>query len=276
MINDSFVVKYSGMDADQHRLPAYEAGVSIQGIARSVTMVTAYLATGRIRRNAPFDSEIDVFIRPLRPGSLDTVYQIVSQVDPVITLGNITLGVTSIFIYDTKKLVFNRVTGHHIQPQSPELLELERLRRGDISALEDAVEPALVQAHRIIGAGSNNIVIFGDHNRIVFNGQTKEYINASEVEQNVNQKRVSIASYNANQRTGRLYDFEFQKTVPFSLARDASQKSAVAIARSLTRYAGDQDSNLEIVFQKVVAPDSRIKKYIISRATIARIESDSG
>jgi hypothetical protein len=50
----------------------------------------------------------------------------------------------------------------------------------------------------------------------------------------------------------------------------------VAIARSLTRYAGDQDSNLEIVFQKVVAPDSRIKKYIISRATIARIESDSG
>lgn len=267
MISEELHVTYQGGVADEHKLPAYEGAMSIRGVARSITMVTTYLGTGRIRKNAPFESPIDVYLRPLRPGSLDTAYQIISSIDPTIVASGLTLSVTGSLIYDTMKLVFGRVIGQDSKPNSKDLKDLDRYRGGDLSALEDTVEPALVDAHRVIGHGSNNIVIIGHGNSIVFDRQTKEYITSSRVDEKVETKEVSIASYNANDKSGRVYDFDEKKTIPFKIDRNATKNSAVAIAQCLAKYTKGEESKVIIKYSRILAPDNRVKRFVIYRAS---------
>jgi hypothetical protein len=271
-MNEELLVKYEGHVADSNMLPAYEGSLSIQGVSRSITLVATYIGTGKVRKNAPFESPVSVFLRPARPGSFETIYQVVSDPNVQFVAGNIVIGVTASFFHDAIKVIFNRVTGRDSKPKHASLRELERKRGGDIAALEDAVEPALIHAHRIIGAGSNNIVIFGDNNQIVFDHQTKEYITTSIDDNRLESKDVSVASYNANTKSGRVYDFDFERTVPFALAHEASNRSAVAIANCLTQYTRGEDSKVAITFKKVLAPDGKVKKFIITKAKRSKRE----
>lgn len=65
---------FTGDEAVRNQLPAYEGSKSIQGVARSLVLVSHYLATGEVRQRAPFTSSIKVLIQPSRPGSFDTVF----------------------------------------------------------------------------------------------------------------------------------------------------------------------------------------------------------
>jgi hypothetical protein len=262
-----FRVKYEGLYADQHLLPAHEGTMSIHGIARSLTLVTTYLSTGKVRKHAPFESPVGLFLKPARAGSFDTIYQLVAHPDLKVVIGDLTIGVSAALIYDAIRVVFSRVTGTAAEPQTKSAERLFRQRPGDIAALEDAVEPSLREAHRVIGTGSNNIVIFGNHNQIVFDRGTKDYITQSIMSEELESKEVSIASYHANNKSGRVYDFEFSRTIPFSLSSRAPKASALAIARSLTQYVGGQESKVLITYRKILAPDGKVKKYIIERAT---------
>jgi hypothetical protein len=264
-----FSVKYEGLYADRNMLPAHDGALSIQGIARSLTLVTTYLATGKVKKRAPFDSPIALFLKPARTGSYDTLYHLVSDPGLQLLLTDVSVNLTSQLIYDAVKFVFNRVVGNATSPQSLPIRQLVATKGGDIAALEDAVEPSLVNAHRVIGKGSNNIYIFGDNNQITFNSATKSYITESLESEEIDTKEVSIASYNANSKMGRVYDFEFDRTIPFVLSAQAGQSSAVAIARSLTQYVGGAESRVQITYQKIYAPDGKVKKYIIKRAVRA-------
>lgn len=268
-----FVVRYEGRSADQHLLPAYEGAVSIQGISRSLTLITTYLATGKIRKNAPFESPIQLFLKPSQPGSFETIYQIVSDFPVETVIDGVALSVTGDLIYDTVKVVFNRVTGKAAKPQQKKLEELLQKKGGDFAALEDAVEPSIVMAHKVIGTGSNNIVIFGDNNKITFNGTTKDFVTAHIQDEVTEKKDVSVASYNANSKSGRVFDFEFERTVPFTIASAASKSTAVAIAWGLARYTRGEDSRVAITYNKILAPDGRVKKYIVKSAK--RVKEDA-
>jgi hypothetical protein len=220
-----------------------------------------------VRKHAPFESPIKVYLKPSQPGSFDTLYQIISVPGAQTVIGNLVLSLTGDLLYDALKMIFNQVTGRGGVPEQRQLKELARQRGGDLAALEDAVEPSLVHAHRVIGNGSNSIVIIGNNNKIVFDNGTKEFITTSIDDDKIEVKQVSVASYNVNTKSGRVYDFEFERTIPFALSSAASNRSAVAIARCLTQYTGGEDSKVAITYSKVLAPDGKVKKYIVKNAS---------
>ena len=130
-----------------------------------------------------------------------------------------------------------------------------------------------VDAHNVVGMGAANITIISGSNNIVnYNDTSKEYVRASNLIERPNVKVVSVGSFNVNTDYGRFYDFELQRTIPFTLSKDADPKTVQLLTQSLQNYAYEkklghsEKSKIAVKFLPIEATDGRIKKVIILQA----------
>jgi hypothetical protein len=251
--------KFEIEEPSSHRLPAYEGSQSIQGIARGLVLATHFAATGVVRHRAPFSSDLQVYIEPPRRGSLEAIYQIVS--DPAVQVaGTLGISVTGAFLYDFMKTIFSRSVGKSTDPSNAGVQEIDDTRSGDM----DAIEPSLRLGHKAINYGANNIVIIqGDNNVVKLDHNTKEYVERSELSQIVEEQDLSVGSFNANSGYGRVYFHDLAKTVPFIIHKEAEPGTRGAISYSLDRYANHRPSDVPVRFIRVQAADGRTKSIVI-------------
>ena len=174
-------VKFTGELADQHRLPAYAASKSLYGISRSLLLTSNYLVEGKVRQRRFKYDGYDVHLIATRQGSFETVFEVMMSTDMIAQSlsGIVGGGVTTASIIGIYGGISKRVIGK----KSPELDVLEAkgvLKSGDVGALVEAVEPAIVDAHNVVGAGASNItIISGSNNVINYNETSKEYVRTS-------------------------------------------------------------------------------------------------
>jgi hypothetical protein len=271
-MQQDFLVKFEGEMAEGHRLPAYEASKSFYGISRSLLIAMNYLDEGRVRRREFTSRGFRIDLVAQRAGSFDTFYEIITN-PALMTLGaTLGLGVAGNLLTDFLKTVFRRSVGQ-AGDASIERLETEgKLNPGDLSALEDAIEPAMREAHTAINRGAGQIIIIsGHHNVVSLDRSTKEYVWTSHVDQTIKTKLFSIASYNANQRSGRAFDFDLGKTIPFEIANDADRETFSVVLSSISSYAlrrlgDDIRSAIAIKYTSTVSAEGKIKKLLILEA----------
>lgn len=86
-------------------------------------------------------------------------------------------------------------------------------------------------------------------------------------------KLFSVASFNANQGTGRAFDLEEGRSIPFRLKPDADRLTVDTLLSSISSYTkkrrlGDDHlrSAIAIIYTCVRAVDGRVKKITIDRA----------
>ena len=259
--------KFELEEPDSHRLPAYEGAQSIQGIARGLVLTTHFAATGVVRHRSPFDSDLQVYIEPPRRGSLEAIFQIVT--DPGVQfIGGIGVAVIGNFLYDLSKTIFSRSVGKPSEPETDGVKDLEQERSGDLDALVDAVEPTLKLGHKAINSGASNIVIVqGDNNIVNSDARTKEYVEHSKKSDILERQDVGIGSFNVNSGYGRAFFHDIGKTVPFIVHRHAQPGTMAAISYSLDRYANKLPSDISIEFLRTTAPDGRTKSIVITGAS---------
>lgn len=273
---DELVVSFQGGLADEHRLPAYAASQSLYGIARSLLVVTNYLGEGKVRHRK-FDESgahgFEINLVASQPGSFQFLFEILA--DPAVhsighaVAGKIAGDLTVAFI----KSVFRRCVGEKAEPEIEKLESSGELNSGDIGALVEAIEPAMKAAHTAINHGSTTIMLIsGDNNIVNLDASTKTYVYGSRRNNRPEEKIFSIASYNANSRSGRAFDYERGMTVPFDLAAEIDRTSLRAIMKSMSDYAlrlpGDDNHNSQIAlrYNSTIAPDGRVKKIHIKKA----------
>src|ERR1035437_3935178 len=273
---DELTVSFQGGLADEHRLPAYAASQSLYGISRSLLVVTNYLGEGKVRHRK-FDESgaygFEINLVASRTGSFEFIFEILS--DPAMqTFGHAVAGkvagdLTVAFI----KSVFRRCVGEKAEPEIEKLESNGTLNSGDIGALVEAIEPAMKSAHTAVNHGATTIVLVsGDNNIVNLDASTKTYVYSSKRNDRPQEKLFSIASYNANSRSGRAYDYDRGMTVPFELSGDIDRTSLRAIMKSMSDYAlrlpGDDshDSQIAMRYDTTVAPDGRVKKMHIHKA----------
>lgn len=280
---DDLVVSFQGGLADDHRLPAYAASQSLYGISRSLLIITNYLGEGRVRKRK-FDESgahgFEINLVAQQPGSFQFLFEILA--DPAMqTIGHGVAGkvagdLTMMFI----KSVIKRCVGEKAEPEIEQLESKGELNPGDVGALVEAIEPAMKAAHTAVGHGSTNIFLISGSNNIVnLDQSTKTFVFSSTVEDRPREKIFSIASYNANSRAGRAYDYERRLTVPFDISPGVDRTTMRAIMKSMSEYAlklpgdGDSDSQIAIRYTATTAPDGRVKKIHImkARAEIANL-----
>jgi len=267
-----FEAQFQGGLADEHKLPAYLGTESLNGIARSLLIVTNYVAEGRVRyKDYKFDN-YDVNIVAIQPGSFEAVYEIVVN-NPLLSIGgSIGLGVTGNLLTDLIKTVFRRCIGKSGARSIEDLENNRALKSGDIEAIVDAIEPAIKRAHNVIGDGAHHVAIInGDNNVVKFDGASKRYVNSSILAPGYETKLFSVDNYSVNSRYGRAFDFEVGKTVPYIVNRAADRKTIQTILDSHESYAlrrlGDElSSAVAFRYRQIVSADGRVKKLVVFKA----------
>lgn len=262
-----FSARFTGGEADKHRLPAYEAGQSLHGISRSLIVLGHYLATGEVRKRYPFTPQVSIYLHPPRAGSFETLLQIVT--DPALlvfgsVLGDVSTNIAANLATDFIRHLYKRTTGQVSQPDTAIVETLENARPGDVEALADAIEPALKLAHASIGPGAQNIfIVNGDNNVVHFNEGTKRYLENERISDQVEEQDISIGSYNVNQRTGRAFFHDLGKTVPFKVLKGSPASTVPALLHSMGEYADKRPPNIRVRFVRTTAGDGTTKRINI-------------
>ena len=195
-------IKFDGEDADEHRLPAFDAAESLDGIAKSILIPTNYLVEGRVRyKNFTYDDyRIDLI--SVRPGSLDVLFNIHLNLDALKDLHELGIAVTGAFVYDFIKSVIGRAIGKSAPKAIERLEEQNLLKTGDMGALVDAIEAPVKRAHTVINRGAKKIAIIdGDSSPINLNAASKLYVQTTEINSEVRSKVVSVPSITLIQDT---------------------------------------------------------------------------
>lgn len=251
------IVSFRGRDADQGRVEAFAGIESAAGLARALTLIGHYAATGSIRHRFPFDDGVQFFLEGTEPGSFNWRIKVVA--------GTVAVGLATNGIYDLIKLVTSKAIGEEPTSLSQPVSDLNGRKSGDIDALVEAIEPALKKAHYGIGETVNEIVIQEDTSRKVvvrFNGRSKSYL-LDNVDGADSEQDVSISALNVNDRTGRAYFLDQKRTVPFRVSRDAHPRTMSVLSASLDRYANKNPAPARITFSRVEATDGRLKRLVI-------------
>ncbi|MCL7996939.1 hypothetical protein M8994_01620 [Brucella sp. 21LCYQ03] len=267
-------VKFQGDLADQHKIPAYEGTKSLEGITRSILIVSSYLVEGKIRRREFERLPIDFNLIAHRPGSFESIYEIAY---PAAVIGGpLALGVAGNLLTDMLKTVFRRVTGSPETEPPKSIQTIEAARGGDISALVDAVEPSVRLGHNVINHGVININITSpgasEEKIVKYTPNTKKYVWENVINNNIRIKIFSIGSFNANQGTGRAFDLEEGRSIPFEISNDADRKTVETILNSISSYTmkkrlGDNlRSAAALKYTSVDTSEGRVKKIRILSA----------
>lgn len=260
------VAKFEGDQAESHSLPAYPAVQSIYGVARANLVAINFLAEGRVRRKG-FDAKgYDLILKSQRPGSFETVFELVLRPESMAYGAAILGGVGGNFATDFLKTIFRRTIGRQTNNRIDQMEAKGELNPGDIAALVDAVTPALKSAHKSIDAGANviNININGDNNIVSFDDRSKAFLNDFSIDNTVRAKEFSIGSFNANSGEGKAFDYDLGHLVTFDLATNIDRQSVNLITDSISKYAQrkfeDLNSRVAVRYTSINSLDGRIKK----------------
>lgn len=258
---DELIISFRGLDADNGHVEAFAGIESAAGIARALTLIGHYAATGTVRHRFPFDPNIRFYLEGTEEGSFN--WRIKASIAAPLALGLATNGV-----YDLAKLAINRAIGEEPVGISQQVEDVNEKKSGDVDALVEAIEPALQKAHYGIGETASEIVIQEATTKTVivkFNTASKNYLKA-DVDADDDVQDVSVSALNVNDRTGRAYFLDLKRTIPFRVSRDADPRTMSILSAGLDRYANKNPAPTRITFSRVEAVDGRLKRIIILKA----------
>lgn len=271
-------ISFSGGIADNNKLPAYEGIKSVEHISCSLLIVSSFLIEGKIRRKDFRNMPIGFNLLTQRKGSFEFLSEVVLPATPFIA--ELGMSVTGNLLTDVLKYTYQQLLGLKETVISPAIEILKEKHPGNMSALADAIEPSSIKAHNIINNGVMNIQIHnydrenGKRDKIIdFNPQTKQYLGESIMDRSPRMKLFSISSYNANQRSGRAYDFDEKRTIPFSAVAEFDEESYDVLFYSMQEYTKKRQFNhqsessfIALKYTCVTTRDGRVKKLIIQKA----------
>ena len=259
----ALILSFQGLDAEQGRIEAFSGIESAAGLARSLTLIAHYVATGKVRHRFPFDETYRIYLESTEEGSFN--WRLV-----LLCAGSLATGLGTNAIYDVTKLVFLKAIGQEPTELSAPVRDLNENRGGDIDALVEAVEPSLKKGHYGIGNTTSTITIYETttttkRTLAVFDSQSKSYLSDS-VDAETDGQDVAISSLNANDSTGRAYFLDLKRTIPFRISRDADPTTLITVSKALDRYVNSNPAPIRITFRRIEAIDGRLKRIIIFSA----------
>lgn len=252
-------IKFEGAEADAHEIEAYAGAVSLEGISRAASLAAHYAATGEVRFRAPYSTDIEFHIAAPKEGSLEFPFKAVTKVSEA--LGKKKFA-AALFL-----ALVSRSTGQEMGASIED--ELSDVTSGDLDAMAEAVGPGMMRAHRWVDRENKSIVIGGGGQpKVRLDLDTKEYLEHEEID-TVSSQDVTVASVNANSKTGRVYFEDLGRTVPFKVAREATPRTLSNLSRYLRRYIDKSNEWVSIKFIPIRYADERLKRVIILDCALA-------
>lgn len=270
------ILSLTGEAITSGRLQPYTALDSLAGSSQSITMITHFAQTGKVRRRNFKDIAVPVYFVGSRDGSIEIIFEIGEFAGELIVSG---------LLFELIKRVYRRCTGeehYEVIDEEKDTLPESVIESGDYEALVQAVEPSIRRGHTIINHGAKkiNIYIDGDKGQSVsLDKDTKEYMYADVFNEELRVQRFMITSFDGRAKSGRAFNLEKEYAFTFDLQPRADSKSLRVIANAARAYTlrGQRLTNsIEIAlgFDSIDSPDGRVKRLrvYVARSEVSEIE----
>lgn len=255
-----FKIRFSGKDADEHRIDAYDGTKSIFEITRAIQIATqSYLNKVAVSRATALHDGA-VYLSYAKPGSL--------LFDFKIDIFRRSSGVPKdrdVF-FDFLSLILSRATGKKHTPETAYVQRLDADKEDDLIDLTvEAVEDSLKEGHRAIGRTVEKISIERPRSGeiIVFDPETKLYIQSSIIDDEWGNLEGYVTRFNSITGNGRAYINSLKKIIPFRLDDTFSQGKRGHITWSLHGSNVNTAKNLIFDAKRISSKSGVVKRLSI-------------
>jgi|TARA_R100000501_G_C2624504_1_gene117795 hypothetical protein len=265
-----YQLRLTGGLADRHRFEAYDGYSGMAGFARTLSLVSNYVETGKIRQRGDFEGRHSIIGTAPREGSVLTDFLI--QLDDlpahILGAGAIKLGSRELFNALLARVFSQNLGDGYADNRLEDALSS---KRGDIETLVAITEAPIRQTHQVISAGVGKVnVVTGSRVIKTLDQSTKDYVNLDVRDDTVICKEVTVSAFNANSGYGSVFDFDLGRNVSFQMTRENLQKYRRVFSWGLDQYASRTPNRVHTCFTTINFMDGRAKRYQIVQAS--RIE----
>ena len=218
--------------------PAQSVGYAVQGFSRSLVLISHFAATGKVKRRPPYDESVIPLVGPAKSGSLDISFllEIVRS-----TVNDYGIEVTRDFFVDLLSYSISSLIGKKQRKMSKNIEKIVADRGGEAHALMDSIEAPIRISHSpIINSNVTINISTGERNIVELDEKTKNFIEYEEFVDNIDVEAAIVSALNVNSKSGRVYLFEEEKSVPFRVPREANKRTIRELSKSLNKYASNQ------------------------------------
>lgn len=247
--------RYENGTADTGQLDLYDGAVSLEGIARAITIATHALVNGEIRTRADSAHGAKFYIRAPQRGSF--VYEAV-----IFVTGAVTSGVFYDFIKYALKEAVGKLDEVADQPRPGVQSRLEPT----IGELPATLESALIAVHRPIRQDPTmTLDVTKPRGEVLvsFNEETAIYLEPRTA--HIPDPVVgNVTRYNTLSRWGKLYDRSERRIISFFLEKDVTERERSLITWSLHENNLNREGTLYLKVEATVSANDRVKRYTVS------------
>jgi hypothetical protein len=267
-------ISYKGGLADQNALPGYDGATSIDGITRALHIATHAYMTGEVVSRATALKGAEIRIQPPRQGSFIFDLLVLMEANPATTGAAIAL--TAAPFYDFLKTSFRRATGSlDAEPETKHLQTLYERKEppplkkppADLDALAEALEGSLQAAHRPIGPeGTIETISVGSVRQglLLFDGETKDWVNVREEALGLEVLRGNVTRYNALSRNGRAFIDQLGRVVPLRPDGDFPSGDLAHLTWSLHGSNVGAPSKIDMRARRVTSASGKVKRLLLA------------
>lgn len=267
-ISLNYKIKFDGGDADYHKLEAYPAAQSLEGLTWALALTLHFGVTGDLRGRGDLSRSAKIYIAPPRRGSVLYDLNIIVQNNPflAVTVGAYAVNTVTPYVNGLIKYVFNQALGEGGEFPTGAKKFLRKINGNDLDKLVTRIEPPLTRAHSVIGKTANTICLKSKRTDLaILNNETKSYMEAK-LTDSFETIYSNVTSFNVLTGNGRIYDPETRGTAAFSLSSSPLDGTKNTIISSMDQFASGRQGNIKLTIQRVETVEHRLKKFIISSA----------
>lgn len=253
-------LRFSGGEADHHRLELYDGTTSLHGFAQAIQIAThAYLNKEVVSRATALKGA-KFFIKAPRDGSL--IFDIISEIEKYPALVTIAAPI----FYDFLKYSFKIATGAlNARADTPYVSKLSTKDEPFFDELGESMEGSLQRAHRAIDCGVAKITLERPRSKLVtFDASTSDWVNTREEDKSVDIYDGNITRYNSVTGNGRAYISRIGKIVPFRPAEDFPSNKRGLLTWSLHGNTIAGEKQLRLYARKIQSARGEIKRLVLS------------
>ncbi|PUA17201.1 hypothetical protein [Glaciimonas sp. PCH181] len=264
----SLTIRFEGGDADEGRLPIYDAAAAITGLARSLNIVSHSFANEEeIRKQADHANGVSIQLQASQKGCFEEQVNIKFEGSVCERIG---YSVITNHYWDYLTWCWSTAVGVEYEPSSTYLKKLVNSDNAIIYEIADALESSMAKLQRPIKTDSNMTMILArprigdimtlDSDTLLYVSTLKEASESQNITGNVT--KFSILS-----GFGRLYDDELKHTVSFQAVEDPSQRLKSLLVKSMQQRLKGEGGKLSFQVRAVTNAQSKVKRYIVLDVT---------
>jgi hypothetical protein len=256
-------LRYSGGEADEHRLEMYDATASFHGFAQALQIsMHAYINNEVISRSTALKGG-ELYVEAPKSGSL--LLSIIAVIEANPATSGVLAGMAAAPFYVFIKYTFSKASGYlEARPTTRYVTKLATEHEPFFDDLAEAMEGGLQRAHRPIDKGIPKVTLERPRAVLVkFDKETSAWVNTRDLTNDVFDMDGYVTRYNSMTGNGRAYIRKLKKIIPFRLSPEFPYNKRGYLTWSLHGGTVAQEKSLKFQLMKIESARGEVKRIIL-------------